>query len=90
MRRVPLLGGVGLVALSLSLAPALAEPSQPRWQLAALAIGEKRELAAMPDEIEPKLQLKRDASSFPTVDTTRKGDPYIGLRPSLEGRLLLR
>ncbi len=88
MRCVPLLGGVGLVALSL--APALAEPSQPRWQLAALAIGEKRDLAAVPDEIEPKLKLKRDISGFPSVDTTRKGDPYIGLRPSLEGRLFLR
>ena len=90
MRCVPLLGGVGLVALSLFLAPALAEPSQPRWQLAALAIGEKRDLAAMPDENEPKLQLKRDVNSFPTVDTSSKGDPFIGLRPSLEGRLLLR
>jgi hypothetical protein len=88
MRCVALFGSTGILGLSLSLA--LAEPSQPPWLLAALAIGDKRDLAAMPDEMEPKPQLKRDASGFPTVDTTRKGDPYIGLRPSLEGRLLLR
>jgi hypothetical protein len=94
MRWVPepaVAGVAALLGLGLVLIPARAgQASAPAVQLASLAIGEKSDFATMPEEIEPKSQLKRDIEGFPTTDTTHKGDPYLGLRPSLEGRLTQR
>lgn len=90
MRCLPICGVAGVLGLTLSLALTKASATEPMWQMAALAIGEKADLASMPDEIEPKSHLKRQAGSFPAVNDATKGDPYIGLRPSLEGRLTIR
>ncbi len=39
-----------------------------------------------PDEIEPNLAVKAGAKSFPDIDRSDKGDPFIGLRPGFEAR----
>ncbi len=39
-----------------------------------------------PDEIEPNRALKAGAKSFPDIDRSGKGDPFIGLRPGFEAR----
>ena len=39
------------------------------------------------DEIEPRRELKNGAKAFPVVDRSRRGDPVIGLRPTLDTRL---
>jgi hypothetical protein len=39
-----------------------------------------------PDEIEPNHGLKNGAKSFPDIDRSGKGDPFIGLRPGFEAR----
>ena len=56
-------------------------------QFAALEIGEADELSKVPDEFEPRRDLKRNASAFPAPDRTRKGDPSIGLRPTFDAKL---
>ena len=65
----------------------LAQPTQARVRLAALQLGDKADLLATPDEIEPRRELKSGARAFPVVDRTRRGDPVIGLRPTLDTRL---
>ena len=65
----------------------LAQPTQARVRLAALQLGDKVDLLATPDEIEPRRELKSGARAFPVVDRTRRGDPVIGLRPTLDTRL---
>jgi hypothetical protein len=40
-----------------------------------------------PDEMEPRADLKKNARNFPEIDRSHKGDPLVGLRPSLSGRL---
>jgi len=54
---------------------------------ASLTVGQPEDLAAVPDESEPKLALKRNASVFPTVERSNKGNALFGLRPSFETRL---
>lgn len=61
-----------------------------RIQLASLTLGDKAELLANPDEIEPRRDLKSGARDFPSIDRTRRGDPIIGLRPTLDTRLRKR
>jgi len=65
----------------------LAQPTQARVRLAALQLGDKADLLATPDEIEPRRELKSGARTFPVVDRTRRSDPVIGLRPTLDTRL---
>jgi spore germination cell wall hydrolase CwlJ-like protein len=54
---------------------------------ASLSIGGAEEFKRLPDEIEPRAELKRDARRFPEVDRSNKGDPWAGLRPAFETRL---
>ena len=54
---------------------------------ARLNLGTPDLLAAVPDEIDPRMDLKRGAQSFPQIDRSHKGDPVVGLRPTLDGRL---
>ncbi|MGH6856654.1 MAG: cell wall hydrolase [Methylocella sp.] len=54
---------------------------------ASLSIGGSEEFKRLPDEIEPRADLKRDARRFPEVDRSNKGDPLAGLRPSFDTRL---
>jgi spore germination cell wall hydrolase CwlJ-like protein len=65
----------------------LSQPTKMRVRLASLQLGDKADLIATPDEIEPRRELKIGAKAFPVVDRSRRGDPVIGLRPTLDTRL---
>jgi spore germination cell wall hydrolase CwlJ-like protein len=54
---------------------------------ASLSIGDDEEFRRLPDEIEPRAVLKRNARLFPSVDRSHKGDPLAGLRPAFDSRL---
>jgi spore germination cell wall hydrolase CwlJ-like protein len=55
---------------------------------ARLIIGGADQLSGQPeDEIEPREDLKKGAAAFPEIDRRHKGDPVVGLRPTIEGRL---
>lgn len=55
---------------------------------ARLNLGEPDDFRALPpDEMEPRLVLKENASRFPEPDRARKGDPFIGLRPTFDARM---
>lgn len=56
-------------------------------QTARLDVGGPQDLRSIPDEREPHVELKPNAKGFPQVDRTRKGDPVVAIRPSLETRL---
>lgn len=56
-------------------------------QRASLTAGEAEEFHRLPDEIEPRTDLKRNAHLFPQIDRSHKGDPLAGLRPALDSRL---
>jgi spore germination cell wall hydrolase CwlJ-like protein len=75
----PPLGDFGLV---------VHEPP-PLVREARLVLGTSRDLAQIPDEIEPRKTLKHNASarSAPTIDRTHKGNPFIGLRPAFDTQL---
>jgi hypothetical protein len=54
---------------------------------ASLTIGSGEDFRRLPDEIEPRTDLKRNARLFPSIDRTHKGDPLVGLRPEFDSRL---
>jgi spore germination cell wall hydrolase CwlJ-like protein len=55
---------------------------------ARLIIGAPDQLVGMPEEeIEPRRDLKKGAAAFPEIDRRNKGDPIVGLRPTIDGRL---
>ena len=54
---------------------------------ASLSIGDGEEFKRLPDEIEPRADLKHNARRFPEVDRSNKGDPLAGLRPAFDTRL---
>lgn len=54
---------------------------------ASLALGESEEFKRLPEEIEPRADLKRNVKNFPDVDRSRKGDPVVGLRPTFDTKL---
>lgn len=56
-------------------------------QMASLSIGGDEEFKRLPDEIEPRADLKHNARLFPQIDRSRKGDPSISLRPGFDARL---
>jgi spore germination cell wall hydrolase CwlJ-like protein len=53
---------------------------------ARLVLGAPDQFDAPPDEIEPRADLKKNAKVFPQIDRSHKGDPLVGLRPTLYGR----
>ena len=55
--------------------------------LATLAVGDAEELRSVPDEEEPRADLKRNATQFPVLDSSNKGDPVVGLRPTFDTML---
>ncbi len=65
----------------------LSRPHPGRIQLASLTLGDKADLLLNPDEIEPRNDIKVGAHEFPQIDRSRRGDPIIGLRPTLDTRL---
>lgn len=63
-------------------------PSDAIYLQASREIGTSEDLTAAPnDEIEPRPVLKPNTHSFPTVDRSHKGDPFVGLRPTFDSRL---
>lgn len=54
---------------------------------ASLTIGSPAELQDIPDEIEPRADMKRDFGSLPSIDRTHKGNLFIGLRPSYQTKV---
>jgi spore germination cell wall hydrolase CwlJ-like protein len=54
---------------------------------ARLTLGAPDDLAAIPDEIEPNAAVKQGAPSFPAIDRTGKGDPFVILRPGFDAHL---
>jgi spore germination cell wall hydrolase CwlJ-like protein len=64
-----------------------ADPS-PRAEIKSARLHEEAplELRDLPDEREPRSNLKPRAKEFPQIDRTRKGDPVVPIRPSLDGR----
>lgn len=45
------------------------------------------EFRTLPDETEPRVQLKTGAKEFPRIDASRKSDPLVGLRPTFDAKL---
>ena len=56
-------------------------------QKVSLTLGERQEFLTRPDEIEPRIELKRGATAFPQPDRTNKGNPNVGLRPTFDAKL---
>ena len=83
-----LFAGIGLVVSFTASAGQhpLAEDPQPS-RMASLFVGDPQEFSAPPDELEPRLELKRNAGAFPAADRARKGDPIIFLRPAFDARV---
>jgi spore germination cell wall hydrolase CwlJ-like protein len=54
---------------------------------ARLVVGAPEQIDASPEEVEPRADMKRNASVFPEIDRSHRGDPLVGLRPSIEGNL---
>ena len=54
---------------------------------ASLSIGTSDEFKRLPDEVEPRADLKRNVRQFPEIDRSRRGDPLAGLRPAFDTRL---
>jgi hypothetical protein len=97
MSQSPLYRAAGAIAprrLALGLVLLVAAPSAaslaaaPRsLQLSSLVIGEPDDLKAGMDELDPRPDLKGGVTLFPSPDTTNRGDPVVGLRPTYESRL---
>lgn len=56
-------------------------------EYASLTLGPAGEFRTVPDEIEPRADLKLPKREFPTLDRSKKGDPSVGLRPTFDTRL---
>ncbi|MFZ1960670.1 MAG: cell wall hydrolase [Methylovirgula sp.] len=63
------------------------EDGMPSQEEASLILGESSEFDQMPDEIEPRVVMKRSAAGAPDIDRSHKGDPIVGLRPSFDSLL---
>lgn len=66
---------------------ALSGEARKILQESSLSIGSGEDFRRLPDEIEPRAVMKRNAQLFPTVDRTHRGDPLVGLRPSFDSHL---
>ena len=81
---------IDLMAPSPSEMSRTSRPFGSRINLAALAVGDPRDLMTPADEVEPRRNLKRNVSVFPTPDRSRKSDPNVGLRPTFDAELRQR
>jgi hypothetical protein len=86
------------VPMPLDLVPSVQASRQGHFRLAgftrdavgrsaSLFVGEPEAFREKPDEIEPRIQLKKAVKAFPTPDRSRKGDPVVGLRPTFDAKL---
>jgi spore germination cell wall hydrolase CwlJ-like protein len=53
---------------------------------ASLTLGSREDLAATSDEIDPNPAVKQGRSTFPAIDRSSKGDPFIIFRPSFQAK----
>ena len=60
---------------------------RPPVELARLTEGGPFDLHTPPDENDPHVDLKPNASKFPEIDRSHKGDPVVAMRPSFDSRL---
>jgi spore germination cell wall hydrolase CwlJ-like protein len=58
-------------------------------QQASLALGSADDFKRVPDERQPRADLKHHAQAFPEIDRSHKGDPVVGLRPTFDTKLRL-
>jgi spore germination cell wall hydrolase CwlJ-like protein len=61
-------------------------PDKAKLTQASYDVGDAQDLAAQPDEIEPRYAPKRVSVASPVVDSAHKSDPFITLRPGFEAR----
>src|SRR6185437_14935360 len=61
-------------------------PGGAKLIAASYVVGAADDLAAMPDEIEPRYAPKRVRVASPVVNRAQKGDPFIVLRPGFEAK----
>jgi spore germination cell wall hydrolase CwlJ-like protein len=54
---------------------------------ASLDLGEAADFKVIPDEIEPRADLKHGGGAFPAINRDNKGDPAVGLRPTFDTHL---
>ncbi len=84
--------------MPLDLVPGIGAARQGNFRLAGftrdalgrtanLFVGQPEDFRERPDEIEPRIQLKKSVKTFPTPDRSRKGDPVVGLRPTFDAKL---
>jgi spore germination cell wall hydrolase CwlJ-like protein len=64
-----------------------AAAGKPRLIEASLTLGNPDDLGGIDDEIDPRADLKRTRLPMPVVDRSRKGNPFIGLRPGFDAKL---
>ena len=63
-------------------------PAQPASYFEArLITGAPEDLAARPDEITPRADLKPHAGASPALNIATRSDPFVALRPSFDTRL---
>ena len=90
--RAPLSASAAVMPQTLAPAPRLysADPdmNSGRGLLheARLMLGAPDQIGLAPEEVDPRADMKHSAKIFPEVDRSHKGDPWIGLRPTLDGR----
>jgi Cell Wall Hydrolase len=70
---------------SASLPPAYRR--QDMIEHASLELGRTEDFAKTPDEDEPRATRKVNAKNFPLIDRSRRGDPFVGLRPTFDTHL---
>ena len=85
----PDLGGLTLPERSIShlgfaAGAKLIQPSGARFIEARYVVGEREDLATVPDEIEPRFVRKRGGDVV--INRAHRGDPFIALRPGFEAR----
>jgi Cell Wall Hydrolase len=66
---------------------AAGDPAKPPLLLASLTLGAQDELTEIDDEVDPRLDLKKDHQRFPVVERALKGDPFLALRPGFDAKL---
>jgi spore germination cell wall hydrolase CwlJ-like protein len=54
---------------------------------ASLTLGDPADFAVTPDEIDPRIVLKKAHKGFPTPNRAHKSDPFLGLRPTFDAKL---
>lgn len=64
-----------------------AAPPDDAVRLASLAVGDSQDFAKLPDEIEPRRDLKPHSRAFPETNRSGRGNPFIGLRPTFDTQL---